>query len=164
MLRYKDALAAELARRSRKIPAEDCGAVFYAARAGATRALSVLLDRKAPTDLEANRSRMTPLIAAAAYGQTTSVRILLDSRVANVNESTSIHVVPMLGTDFRLEPVAYGRQTALMLAAEGGHIETVNELLRRGADIRRVDTERRSALDYARRGGHKDIVALLQSR
>jgi ankyrin repeat protein len=164
LLNYKDALAAELTRRSKKIPAEDCGAVFYAAHAGATRALSALLDRKATTDLESNFSRLTPLIVAAKFGQTESVRILLDRRAAKVDKSTDIQVIAMPGEVFRIVPVVYGRQTALMLAAGGGHFETVKELLRRGADAGRVDTQRHTAVDYARKGGHDDIVALLQSR
>jgi ankyrin repeat protein len=60
-------------------------------------------------------------------------------------------------------PIVYGRQTALMLAAEEGHTETVRKLLRRGADVKRVDTGRHTAVNYAREGGHKDIVALLPS-
>jgi ankyrin repeat protein len=164
LLNYKDALAAELTRRSKKIPAEDCGAVFYAAHTGATRALSALLDRKATTDLESTFSRLTPLIVAAKFGQTESVKILLDRRAAQVDEATSIHVVPMPDEGYRIMSVEFGRQTALMLAAERGHVETVKELLLGGADVARVDTQRNTAVDYAREGGHDDIVALLQSR
>jgi ankyrin repeat protein len=50
-----------------------------------------------------------------------------------------------------------------MLAVESGHRETVKELLLRVADVARVDTQRNTAVDYARQGGHDDIVALLQS-
>ncbi|HZI27361.1 MAG TPA: ankyrin repeat domain-containing protein [Gemmatimonadaceae bacterium] len=53
--------------------------------------------------------------------------------------------------------------TTLMFAADAGHIDTVKELLQRGADVDRVDTGGRTALDFARERGHEDIVALLQS-
>ncbi|RPH63562.1 MAG: ankyrin repeat domain-containing protein [Acidobacteria bacterium] len=163
LLNYKDALAAGLARRSKKIPADDCGAVFYAAQTGATRALSALLDRKARTDLESDMNRLTPLIAAARYGQAASVKILLDRRAAKVDESTSMGIAWVGGHGLAVRPVVYGRQTALMLATEAGHVDIVKELLRRGADVDRVDTGGRTALDYARERGHEDIVALLQS-
>ena len=51
---------------------------------------------------------------------------------------------------------------ALMLAACNGHCECATLLLRHGADPRARDCEGVTALEWARRGSHHDMVRLLQ--
>jgi ankyrin repeat protein len=52
--------------------------------------------------------------------------------------------------------------TALMLAAEKGHINVVTELLKGGANPDIKSDLDRTALDYARFGKHERVVELLQ--
>ncbi len=51
---------------------------------------------------------------------------------------------------------------ALVCAAEAGEADVVRLLLDRGATLDSRDTAGRSALEVARRGGHEDVVAVLQ--
>lgn len=51
--------------------------------------------------------------------------------------------------------------TALMQAAKTGDIETVRDLLRRGASIQMTSEKGKSALHYAAANGHVEIVKLL---
>jgi len=160
LVSYRTALATELTRRTTRVPAEDCGAVFYAAQTGAAPALALLLDRHATTDLESKSFAWTPLMVAAMQGHTAAVRMLLDRRVAKVNEASSLDI-GLAGGHGLPVPALYGRQTALMLAAGAGHTDTVKELLRRGADVARTDAQGQKAADYASEAGHDDIAALL---
>lgn len=51
--------------------------------------------------------------------------------------------------------------TALMQAAKGGEIETVKDLLRRGAALDARSEKGKSALHYAAANGHVEVVKLL---
>jgi ankyrin repeat protein len=51
--------------------------------------------------------------------------------------------------------------TALMMAAAEGNAEVVKVLLDRGAKKDMVDSDGDAAIDFARRSGHGEIVALL---
>ena len=60
-----------------------------------------------------------------------------------------------------------------MIASNNGHIEVVKELIERGADINAKTTKSWSyykidagstALDFAKKRNHQDIVALLSAR
>ncbi|KAA0170630.1 hypothetical protein FNF28_01392 [Cafeteria roenbergensis] len=54
--------------------------------------------------------------------------------------------------------------TALIVAAEHGHKDTVELLLDRGADLEATDDDGSTALVFAASGGHKDTVELLLDR
>ena len=107
-----------------------------AAQTGATQTLSLLLDRHATTNVESDLAGLRPLHVAAMQGQTAAVRMLLDRRVVKVDDASSVKIGWSGGHGMPV-PAVYGRQTALMLAAGAGHVDTVKELLRRGADVRR---------------------------
>jgi uncharacterized protein len=53
--------------------------------------------------------------------------------------------------------------TALHMAAHRGHADIVQLLLKRGADASIVTPrQKETALDYARDGGHSEVVKLLE--
>jgi len=54
--------------------------------------------------------------------------------------------------------------TALMLAAESGEAQTVKLLLHKGASMEARDNDGKTALDFAARSGHTDIVQILRTQ
>jgi hypothetical protein len=52
-------------------------------------------------------------------------------------------------------------KTALILAAQQGHVSCVIELLKRGANVNYLDRDNRTAIDYAAQNEHQDIVKIL---
>ncbi|MCP4450200.1 MAG: tetratricopeptide repeat protein, partial [Planctomycetes bacterium] len=59
------------------------------------------------------------------------------------------------------EPAQEHETAALMVAAGGGHIETVRRLLAQGTDVNAQETSGRTALMVAAQNAHADIVKLL---
>jgi ankyrin repeat protein len=155
LLQRNDTLALALIARDGVSPTSDCGAIYYAARTGSVKTLAALLERKAGDTAARDERGATPLIAAASRGYDTAAKMLLDRGVANVNETTPVRVDPKTS-------VATGGQTALMAAAAQGHKEVVEELIRRGADVHRVDALGQTAWIYAVRAGALDIVMILE--
>ncbi|CAM9886313.1 unnamed protein product, partial [Discosporangium mesarthrocarpum] len=51
--------------------------------------------------------------------------------------------------------------TALMVAAQGGHLDTVQLLVGKGADVRAVDEDGVSALINAVKGNYGDVASFL---
>lgn len=161
LLHHNDALAAALLLREPGIPAEDCGAVYYAAQNGGTRTLAELLNRKADVYAAKADEGKTPLHVAAAFGQVASVSLLLDRRAAKIDESTPAAMKSCGGHGFAA-PCLTGRKTALMYAVLGGHAAVVEELIRRGADVNRKDYTGTTALGYARQS-NQEVIALLKA-
>jgi ankyrin repeat protein len=137
----KDALGAALVAKNRGVSQGDCGAIYYASLAGATRTLKALLDFNAPRKfdlLEDPGAHLgaSPLHIAAYNGHLEAVKILLDRNVSKVDE-TSPKYVGFAGGGHGPSlpiPVIRGGDTALILAAQGGHLDVGRELIRRGAD------------------------------
>jgi ankyrin repeat protein len=161
LLNYKTALAEGLIIRTRDVSGEDCGAVFYAAQSGATRALALLLDRHATVDVESKDGGLTPLLAAAAFGQN-SVR---EGAAQSPRREGRRVVIHWNALGARPYDATWPLRPADRLDAcrPRGHIDTVNELLRQGADVDRIDARRKTAVDYASASGHQDVVKLLRS-
>lgn len=89
-----------------------------------------------------DRSGTTALIFAASNGNPLIMRLLI-AHGANVNVKNASGLTP------------------LMVAAQMGHYEAIRQLLLAGADVRptRFDGD---ALDFAKRQGNAEIVALLR--
>jgi predicted LPLAT superfamily acyltransferase len=88
------------------------------------------------------KSLCTALRMASKYGETETVRLLLE-RGAEVD-----------GNDTN-------GNTALHWASLDGHLDTVRLLLERGADADGKNKNGRTALDFAKAKGHSEVVTLL---
>jgi len=166
LIHWNDTLAEALVKRARKVADRDCAAFYYAAVTEATATLAAILGAGGQSRDIVDTQGRTPFIAAASRGSVRSVRYLLDRRAAQTDEKTSPHVQYSGGHPAL--PIMYGGQTALMLAAAGGHTEVVRVLLEQGADPTRLDNSGASALRYANRGtsarGANEIIRLLRER
>jgi ankyrin repeat protein len=162
VLNRNDVLASILLSRMDKLPADECGAVYYAAQTGAIKTLTALLSRKADVYAAKAPRGKTPLHVAAANGQLGAVKLLLDKRAAKINESTPFEVRNTGGHGPSI-PYPAGRETALMLAVANGHTKIVEELLARGADVSLRDYGGNTARQYLR-PGDAEIARLLQAR
>jgi len=117
-------------------------ALHLASFDGHTDVVRNLLENGAVVDRR-NRAGQTALMFAATGSNRETVRVLLEAN-ANPNLFDS-------GEGF----------TALMHAAAEGHLEVVRILLNHGADATIRDVDEDTALDFASRNGHSDVVLLL---
>jgi ankyrin repeat protein len=119
----------------------------------------------------------TPLMLAAQYGRGDTVGELLAAGAeVNLHEKgyyTALMLAAGNGhADVVRQLAAAGATvddveltrgwTALIWSAKDGHRETVSTLLELGADRSTRDDLGRTALDWARIGGHDDVIALLR--
>ncbi|KAI2786352.1 hypothetical protein POX_g08736 [Penicillium oxalicum] len=128
------------------IEAEDFAgltALQWAVRENHLDVARLLLSRKA--DVETTGSdRYTPLTIAVLHGLVEMVEVLLEAQAdINGRERTT-------------------NQTALITAAQTSFADIVRLLLLKGARVDACDSKGLSALDYAKRKGRSDIVAMLE--
>jgi elongation factor Tu len=118
-------------------------AVAEAAREGKTETLSLLVQVGVP-HTSAGVTKWTPLLLAAWTGSSDALTTLIAAK-ANVHDLTD------------------DGRSALMLAAAGGHLSTMQILLEAGAEVN-VSALRRTPLGLAIQGGHHEIVRRLLER
>jgi ankyrin repeat protein len=132
-----------------------------------------------------NNEGETPLIIASSFGNTDTVRILVDLGAnieARANSLTNrltalmlaaakghtetVHLLLDRGASIQARGDLYHFRglTALMLAAVNDRTETVRVLLDRGAAIEATDNKGWTALVFAAKGGHTVTVGLLLER
>jgi ankyrin repeat protein len=154
---------------------EGTTALVLATHNGHESIVQLLLDRGADVNHK-NNEGTTALILATQNGHESIVQLLLE-KGADVNHETNkgstallfatqnchesiVHLLLDGGADANCRTDSW--VTPLIYASEIGKEGTVRALLERGASVRMKDKTNRTALDYARRKKHSNVVALLQ--
>ena len=132
-------------RTDEKQPLFDLPVVWYAASQGSAETLRLILQAGASPDAREGGLGMTPLMAAAFFVNTETLRVLIDAKVD-------------------LEARDQKNRTALMWAADGGCYETARLLLDAGAQVDALGELGSPPLIYAAQHGFDDVVALLVER
>lgn len=151
--------------------------VFVAAQAGRSEIVKTMIgigaDANAPVV-----GGWTPLLIAAVEGHGETVVTLLDAG-SDPNVKNSLGRTPLMfasskgftaivkdllarGADPNAAPTDAQGWTALMVAARAGHVETVQALLRGGADVALRDKTGNTALALAEAQGHSTVARVLR--
>jgi ankyrin repeat protein len=149
--------------------------LILALREGSMSVFNILLNAHG-VNLEARaRNGDTALMVAAYKGNKPAVEALLTKGV-EVNQPgwTALHYAAASGNNdivtMLLEKSAYidaespNKTTPIMMAARSGHILTVKLLLDEGADVSLKNEQGMTALDFAKKFNHTDIVEGLTYR
>jgi len=150
-------------------------ALMLAAREGSMQVIPVLLSaRGINLDLRAKNGN-TALMIAAFKKNKQAVEVLL-AKGAQVNNEgwTSLHYAAAAGEteivqllikkSAEVDATSPNMTTPLMMAAGSGNIYTVKALLDAGADLNLANEQGLTAIDFASRGSHQDIVDGLNYR
>ncbi len=127
--------------------------LFEAAQQGNLNATQDFIAKGANPNME-NRIGATALMAAATYGHTEVVRLLLD-HAASANAKVDV------GKARRANAGGSAGATALIMASESGHTDVVQVLLDKGADIDAVNAVGFTALMFACQNGQTEVVQVL---
>jgi ankyrin repeat protein len=114
-------------------------ALMIAAYTNNMEAVQALLEH----DAEVNKHGWTPLHYAAAVGNVDIMKLLLDKSAYIDAESPN-------------------KTTPIMMAARAGQTDAVKLLIEEGADLSLTNEQGLSALDFAKKGEHPELVELLQ--
>jgi ankyrin repeat protein len=140
-------------------------AVVEAARAGQARTLEILLSRGAPVDSEDDLQYGRPrpaLIVAAEAGKQEAVSVLLRHGANPSTRNAFPYRLSLHGTSPHSQDDNH--KSALMYAAEGGHVEIVRQLLRARAQRNARTVYGETALMMAAGKGRTEVVqALLEA-
>jgi len=150
LLHRRDHLASALLARD-STASNACGAVVYAARYGDAETLARLLALGGDPN-SSSADGVSALMAAAFYGETRSMEVLLAQRRIELARTTHSHFNPghfRIQLEGRSPPLFYGARTALMFAALGGSVEATSLLIAHGAPVHQRDAEGLEAVDYS---------------
>uniref|UniRef100_A0A452H643 Uncharacterized protein n=1 Tax=Gopherus agassizii TaxID=38772 RepID=A0A452H643_9SAUR len=120
-------------------------ALYLATERGSTECVEVLTSHGASALVKEKKKKWTPLHAAAAYGNTDSLHLLIDNgERADITDVMDIH-----------------GQTPLMLAIMNGHVDCVHLLLEKGSTADAADRRGRTALHRGAVTGCEDCLGAL---
>ncbi|XP_071084298.1 ankyrin repeat domain-containing protein 50-like isoform X1 [Haliotis cracherodii] len=156
---------------------EDCDRLGVASRDGDLEEVKRLLSQGVDINCRGLGS-WTPVMRAAWYGHRDVVELLVskgaDVSLVDEDGDNILHLACMRG---HLETVKYvlslhvvdinsrgqGSRTPVMRAAAGGHIDVVELLASKGADVSMVDKDSDNILHYACMRGHLETVKFVLS-
>ncbi len=139
-------------------------ALMTAARSGNVEAARVLLAHGALVDATESWRGQTALMWAAAQNHPAMVRELL-AHGASVNARSMVRTWERQSTaEPREKWLPPGGLTPLLLASRQGGLESVHELVAKGADVNAVDPDGISGMLSAIINGHYDVAAFLLDR
>jgi ankyrin repeat protein len=156
-------------------PERGDSALTLALREGSMKVFKALLDARNINIELKSRNGDNPLMVAAYKENKPAVEALL-AKGAEVNHPgwTALHYGAAVGNNdivrILLEKSAYidaespNKTTPIMMAARGGHINTVKLLLDQGADATLKNERGMNAIDFAKNHNHKDIAEGLTYR
>ncbi|XP_048242544.1 uncharacterized protein LOC124119618 isoform X2 [Haliotis rufescens] len=151
--------------------------LHYSCKSGSKDIVNVIIEKFQHLINDRNREGNTPVMVCTESGQVEILKFLVSHKadltpqnVFNVNEIACINdhvsVVEYLLTCEHITIDMQGgwsRQTAVMMAAEGGRYDVYNLLVLEGADLSLTDAYIRDCLMLACRGGNVSIVKHLLS-
>lgn len=126
--------------------------IHYAAAKGFSTTVSLLLDSGANVWEPTPRGR-TPLLCAASRGSPTTVKVILDA-IQNTSFSRGQeYAFPWEPTTLLNSSLLENGRTSLSVAAEEGHDEVIQLLIKAGASVTLADKSGRTPVFYAARFG-----------
>ena len=151
--------------------------VYEAAGTGQTQRLKELIEADPSLVNSHSHDGFTPLGLAVFFGQTESVKALLDAGAdVNLASREAMKVTPLASASAarQLEIarllIAHGADvnaraasdfTPLHESAASGKLDFAQLLLEHGADVNAKTTDGKTPLDYAREHNHEEMVELL---
>ena len=140
---------------------------------GQTLIVETLKQKMSDSEFKEHLNRLSlsggsPVMFAAAGGHTDCTRALIDlgadiNAIAQATPEYLKKLEQMIadGTMNNPDDPHVDGVTALHVAAQGGHLETVQLLLEHGADVNVKDEEERTALALAIKGNHGEVAIAL---
>ena len=144
--------------------------LMEAARSGGVDAVRVLLAHGADVNAREFARGQTALMWAVSRHHPDIVKVLLENKADVQARTGARQVMAMLDRGPRravktsaqdARPIEVGGSTALLLAAQGGGVESARLLLAAGANANDVAADGKSALVMAAFSGHTEVATLL---
>lgn len=156
-------------------PARGESALMLAAREGSNQALAVLLNaRGININLRAKNGDSALMIAAFKKNKPAVEMLLAKGAKVNNDGWTALHYAAaagdteiiqlLLGKSAEVDAPSPNLTTPLMMAAGSGNIYAVKAIVDAGADLNLVNEQGFSAIHFAQKAGHAEIVEGLKYR
>ena len=156
-------------------PARGESALMMAARDGSMKVLPLLLNARG-INLNLRAKNGDTALMLAAFKKRKAVVEMLLAKGAAVNQDgwTALHYAAVAGDaeivqlllkrSAEVDSLSPNMTTPLMMAAMSGNIYAVKALLDGGADLNMANEQGLTAIDFAQKGNHTEIVEGLQYR